>query len=161
PADNGLVKGLDNLLLQEAAVRVTQTAAEADANSILRKEGPDALRKLITNATSAVLSVGGQVARFASLDPIAYDHQRQEATAQLGIRLETLDRMVRDRRPGADKKPASQSDVLIELAEEAELFHTPDNVGYADIRVGGHRETWSIRSKSFRRWLAGRFFEKT
>jgi len=161
PADNGLVKGLDNLLLQEAAVRVTHTPSEADANSILRKEGPDALRELITNATSAVLSVEGQVARLASLDPIAYDQQRKEAAAQLGIRLETLDRRVRDRRPGPGTKPASQSDILIELAEEAELFHTPDNVGYADIRVGGHRETWPIRSKSFKRWLVGRFFEKT
>jgi hypothetical protein len=161
PADNGLVEGLDNLLLQEAAVRITHTPSGADANSILRKEGPDALRELIMNATSAVLSIEGQVARLASLDPIAYDQQRKEAAAQLGIRLETLDRRVRDRRPGPGTKPASQSDVLIELAEEAALFHTPDNVGYADLRVGGHRETWQIRSKSFKRWLAGRFFEKT
>jgi hypothetical protein len=161
PADNALVKGLDNLLLQEAAVRITHTPSGADANSILRKEGPDALRELIANATSAVLSIEGQVARLASLDPIAYDQQRKEAADQLDIRLGTLDRMVRDRRPGTGTKPASQSDVLIELAEEAELFHTPDNVGYADIRVGGHRETWPIRSKSFKRWLAGRFFEKT
>ena len=161
PADNGLVKGLDNLLLREAAVRVTHTPSGADANSILRNEGLDALRELITNASSAVLSAEGQVARLASLDPIAYDQQRKEAAPQLGIRLGTLDKMVRERRPGSGTKPASQSDILIELAEEVELFHTPDNVGYADIRVGGHRETWQIRSKSFKRWLVGRFFEKT
>ena len=30
------------------------------------------------------------------------------------------------------------------------LFHTPDGVAYADLIVGGHRETWPVRSKQFR-----------
>ena len=33
------------------------------------------------------------------------------------------------------------------------LFHTPDDVAYADILVAGHRETWKIRSPVFRRFF--------
>jgi hypothetical protein len=56
------------------------------------------------------------------------------------------------------RKP-KQADILIELAAEADLFHAPDKTCYADVTINGHRETWPIRSKGFRRWLCGRFFE--
>ena len=54
-----------------------------------------------------------------------------------------------------------QADVLIELAAQAELFHTADSTAYADFDVNGHRETWAIRSKMFKRWLGRRFYEET
>ncbi len=41
------------------------------------------------------------------------------------------------------------------------MFHTPDGTGFADLDIDGHRETWPIRAKGFRRWLARRFFEAT
>jgi hypothetical protein len=43
----------------------------------------------------------------------------------------------------------------------ADLFHAPDATGYADIDISGHRETWPIRSKSFKRWLTRRYLEQT
>src|SRR5215469_14027170 len=46
-----------------------------------------------------------------------------------------------------------QADTLIELAQSAESFHTPDRTCFADVDVNGHRETWPIRSKGFRHWL--------
>ena len=46
------------------------------------------------------------------------------------------------------------------LAEAAELFQTPDEIAYADIEVDGHRETWPIKSRGFRRWLKRRYFEE-
>ena len=55
----------------------------------------------------------------------------------------------------------SQADILIELAGSAELFHTPDGKAFADLGINGHRETWPIRSKPFRRWLARGFFKMT
>jgi len=55
----------------------------------------------------------------------------------------------------------TQADILIELAQSAELFHAPDGTGFADLDINGHRETWPIRAKGFRRWLARRFFEQT
>ena len=54
-----------------------------------------------------------------------------------------------------------QADILIDIAQAAELFHTPDGTGFADLDVNGHRETWPINSKGFRRWLARRYFEQT
>jgi hypothetical protein len=54
----------------------------------------------------------------------------------------------------------SQATILVELALETsdlELFHNgPD--GFALIPQGTHRESWPIRSSSFRRWLARLYF---
>ena len=33
------------------------------------------------------------------------------------------------------------------------LFHTPNDVAYADILIEGHRETWKIRSQVFKRFF--------
>ncbi len=55
----------------------------------------------------------------------------------------------------------THADTLIELASSAELFHTADGISCADITVNDHRETCRLRSQTFRRWLASRFFEKT
>ena len=54
-----------------------------------------------------------------------------------------------------------QAEILINIAEAAELFHTPDRVGFADLNIDGHRETWPIRSKGFKHWLAYLYFEQT
>ena len=54
-----------------------------------------------------------------------------------------------------------QADVLIGLAQSADLFHSPDTTGYADLDINGHRETWPIRAKGFRRWLARQFYKAT
>ena len=51
-------------------------------------------------------------------------------------------------------------DILIGLAAEADLFHASDGTGYADVNINGHRETWAIRSKGFKRWLARHFYEE-
>ena len=59
----------------------------------------------------------------------------------------------------ADEK---QADVLVRLAPQAGLFHcNDDGNGYADITVNGHRETWSIKSEGFKRWLVGEFYRAT
>lgn len=67
--------------------------------------------------------------------------------------------MKSDNDGGGRKK--SQADQLVEIAAMADLFHARDETGYADIEVNGHRETWAIRSRDFRRWLAFRYFEAT
>src|SRR5262249_53761201 len=37
------------------------------------------------------------------------------------------------------------------LGEILDLFHTPQQQGYATIGVNSHRETWALQSKEFRR----------
>lgn len=63
--------------------------------------------------------------------------------------------------PRIRKGAPTSADILIELAGEARLFHTPDGTGFADIGANGHRETWAIRSRGFKRWLSARFFAVT
>jgi hypothetical protein len=60
-----------------------------------------------------------------------------------------------------EKVKEAQAAKLIKLAREstASLFHTADNVCYADVIVSGHRETWAVRSKGFKRWLCKRYYE--
>jgi hypothetical protein len=63
--------------------------------------------------------------------------------------------------PEARRRARKQADILIELAQSADLFHAPDGTGFADLDIDGHRETWPIRSKGFRRCLAGGFYHTT
>jgi hypothetical protein len=56
--------------------------------------------------------------------------------------------------------PREQTEVtkLIEVAAEAELWHTPDHRSYATFTQHGHTETWAVQSPMFETWLASRFF---
>jgi hypothetical protein len=78
-----------------------------------------------------------------------------------GCRVTALDEAVAEENGAHGGRGPTQADILIELAESAELFHTADSTGFADLDINGHRETWPIRAKGFRRWLARRFFEAT
>jgi hypothetical protein len=78
-----------------------------------------------------------------------------------GCRVTALDESIGEENGDMGGRGPTQADILIELAQEAELFHAPDGTGFADFNINGHRETWPIRAKCFRRWLARRFFEAT
>lgn len=78
-----------------------------------------------------------------------------------GCRITALDDALAEQAGNERSRGPKQSDLLIDLAQEAELFHSPDATAFADLIVNGHRETWPVRTKGFRRWLARRFFEAT
>ena len=78
-----------------------------------------------------------------------------------GCRVTALDEALAEEAGDDSGRGPKQADLLIELAQEAELFHSPDATAFADLVVNGHRETWPVRTKGFRRWLARRFFEAT
>jgi hypothetical protein len=59
-----------------------------------------------------------------------------------------------------DKKP-TQANLLLALAESAELWHCPDILAYATFTVNNHRETYPVRSSGFRNWLTHRFYQAT
>ena len=78
-----------------------------------------------------------------------------------GCRVTALDAaMDEESGDGGGRRPR-QADILIGLAAEADCFHTADGTGYVDLDINGHRETWPIRSKGFKRWIARRFYEST
>jgi hypothetical protein len=51
--------------------------------------------------------------------------------------------------------------VKLALAADAELFHSPEGETYATVPVDGRRETWPIKTKTVRRWLARLFYVAT
>jgi putative DNA primase/helicase len=59
------------------------------------------------------------------------------------------------------RRRTPQRDVLIGLTEFVELWHDANRTAYASFPVNDHCETWPVRSRDFRMWLSGRFFEET
>jgi hypothetical protein len=78
-----------------------------------------------------------------------------------GCRVTALDDAIAKESGEAGGRGPTQSDILIELAQTADLFHGDDGNSYADLDINGHRETWPIRSKGFRRWLTARYYDVT
>ncbi len=53
------------------------------------------------------------------------------------------------------KKAPSVAQQSIALAADDELFHTPDQQAFASLSRNNHRETWRIKSKSYKLLLRG------
>jgi hypothetical protein len=103
------------------------------------------------------------LARLATLkkdDRAAFEALRAHLKSA-GCRVTALDEAIAEESGDVGGRGPTQADILIELAQSAALFHAPDGTGFADLDIKGHRETWPVRTKGFRRWLARRFFEAT
>lgn len=59
---------------------------------------------------------------------------------------------------GPKDEKASQTKRLLDLASEAELFHTDDKEAFVRIPVESHKEVWPIGSH-FSYWLRGKYYE--
>ena len=59
------------------------------------------------------------------------------------------------------RRQLGPAELLLKLAADMKLFHSPDGKAYADIFVSGHRETWRVGSKGFEHHLRKRFFDET
>ena len=101
-----------------------------------------------------------QLAALKKGDRAAFEALRAQLK-KAGCRVTQLDQAIPSDNGGTSGREPTQADMLIELVQTAELFHTPDGTGFADLEINGHRETWPIRSKGFRRWLARGYFEAT
>jgi hypothetical protein len=101
--------------------------------------------------------------RLAALkqdDRAAFEKLRAQLK-KAGCRMKALDEALAEESVDGGGRGPSQSDILLKLVEAVELFHNPDKVGFADLDINGHRETWAIRSRGFRQWLARCFYEAT
>src|SRR5262249_23229040 len=65
------------------------------------------------------------------------------------------------RSSGRRSSAVSSTDVLLNIATAAGLFHVSDGTGFADLIMDGHRETWPLRSKRFQAWLRQQYYERT
>lgn len=100
-----------------------------------------------------------QLGELKRTDPVRFDALRVRLK-EAGLCPPELEEAVA-RRGGSGARRSPHAEILIELAAGADLFHSPERTGFADVTINGHRETWPIRSKGFRRWLARGFFERT
>jgi hypothetical protein len=68
--------------------------------------------------------------------------------------------LIESSKPHTEDTPARkpQATTLVELADDAELFHTPEGDEYATIQCGEHLETWPFKMRGFRDWLMRRFY---
>jgi hypothetical protein len=80
---------------------------------------------------------------------------------EAGCRVTAFDEAIAEENGETSGRGPKQADILIDLARSSELFHTPDGSAFADLDINSHRETWPIRARGFRRWLARRFYEAT
>jgi hypothetical protein len=78
-----------------------------------------------------------------------------------GRRVTPLDDAIAEECGDTGERGPKQSDILIELAQSAELFHSADGTGFTDLDINGHRDTWPIRTRGIRRRLTRRFYEAT
>jgi putative DNA primase/helicase len=127
-AAKGLTKGVDRLILQGAAVAVTDTPLGEDANSILQSDGPSALLALIAAAVPADLSTKGHIERCAGLGATEYEEARIALAKKLRIRVSFLDAQVKAFRREIDEEDVPPNALGIE-----EIEAWPEPVNLADV----------------------------
>jgi hypothetical protein len=140
----------------DAAVRAAINAAEEvrdPLEGLLERTKADA-------GTAFSPEVLAQLAALKQDNRAAFETLRAQLK-KAGCRVIALDEAIAEESGEADWRPPKHADILIELAQTVELFHAPDGTAFADLDINSHRETWPIRSRGFRRWLARRFFEET
>lgn len=91
----------------------------------------------------------------------AFEKIRSELKAAK-VRVTHLDKAIKAHDCGLETdEDLSQVQILLLLARQAYLFHSPDKIGYADIVINEHRETWPIKSNGFKRWLLRLYYGTT
>jgi hypothetical protein len=153
-----------------AALIVEEINADPDANPIAEAiaaadDIPDPLDGLVEKCAADpgaafAPEVLGRLAALKKEDRAAFEVLRSKLK-KAGCRVTALDEAIAEESGDLGGRGPTQADILIDLAQTAELFHASDETGFADLDVNGHRETWPIRARGFRRWLARRFFEAT
>ena len=120
------------------AEKVTRLAEQAGAASARIVQLPDGLPKGwdLADESPARLDLGKLLAEA-------------EAVAE--------DRAARTPRDKPLRGP-SQADRLVMLTVRNTALFADEDEAFADLALGGHRETWPVKSKGFRRWLRRAFY---
>lgn len=79
---------------------------------------------------------------------------------EAGLKAGTVKDLLKNADVEAKAKKPTQAEILIKLADAAEFFEDPNETAYATFPINGHRETWPIRSGSFRKWLGHLFYKE-
>ncbi len=135
--------------------------AAIDAAEEIRDSLDDLVEQTATDPGAPFVPTALQcLAALAKADRAAFETLRAKLK-KAGCRVTALDDAIAEENGATGGRGPTQADILLELTQTVELFHTPAGSGFADLDINGHRETWPIRAKGFRRWLARRFYETT
>jgi hypothetical protein len=131
--------------------------------------------RYVSGLTASIALMNGTMQACESL-PLADGDYRQAFSQMISYRtnipavrieakllelLTAIEGSFREQTSTTEATRESQGTRLVALALDAgaELFHTPDGEAYATIAVDGHKETWPLKVKGFRRWLARLFYQ--
>jgi hypothetical protein len=123
------------------------------------EDAPDLLEGLVerTATDPGAPFAPDTLARLVALkkdDRAAFEALRTQLK-KVGCRITALDQVISEENGNTGGRRPTQADILVDLAQSAELFHTADGTGFADLDINGHQETWPNRAKGFRRcWRA-------
>ena len=108
-------------------------------------------------STEAVLSF----AAIRHADPVQWENWR--AILEKHEKSQLVEYLLREPARIEDSEWQSKADRLIRLALDAglELFHDPDQQGWASVRVGGHWENHPIRARNFQLFLLRTYYGVT
>jgi hypothetical protein len=114
-----------------------------------------ACRTLAVGDPAEQQAVSAEFAGIVGLEASAVTH----ALVQLAVAVEGI---LRQMEAQGQEEGQSQATRLVTLAMDAgvELFHTPEGEAYGSMEIDGHTETWPLKVRSFRRWLARRFYDE-
>jgi putative DNA primase/helicase len=121
PATRALLTGIDHLLIGGAKVRVTNTPADQDANSLLQYGGKDAIKAIVDGASPATLSPKGIVEKLAAMPEFDYQLVRRQHAKTLGVKYSALDEQVyraRARRRGEAEESEDDPDIHPEPVDD-------------------------------------------
>jgi len=122
----------------------TVAAAIADAEDI--PDPLDGLVERVTNDPGAPFApeVLARLSGMKKEDRACFEVLRAQLK-KAGCRVTALDEAIIEESGDGGRGP-TQADILIDLAETAELFHSADGTAFADLDINGHRETWPVRT---------------
>ena len=104
--------------------------------------------------------------QFAEATLTAVDKETARAflesqKADLALNQQAINDLLKARKAALPQEDQTQSQRLVELAVEADLFHDLDGNPFATFKVDEHYETWQVKSKGFKNHLKHRFYQET
>jgi phage/plasmid primase-like uncharacterized protein len=166
-------------LVADPNVSGALTDNETDFNDLAVRLGPDAVRKALESAATPAEVLERRlvaepfsafetenvraVVTLKERDRVAFERLR-DRLRRTCVRIGELDKLWGEVEAVTDeptKVNQKQADILVRLAGAAQLFRTPDGEAYVDVTRDGHRETYALHSRDFKRWLKHAFYEET
>ena len=102
----------------------------------------------------------GMVEEFADFPEYKLDLKRAISLLRKALRQARIKQADDGGTEDGDDLKRSQGSSLVDLARDAELWHTPEGAAFATVEVDGHHETWGLRGRPFKDWLSFQFFQQ-